>query len=262
MSTPSMPTPPSVSRQYAKTLDTQLKYAPALYEASAQYQPLYADLAAQQYNTFLQGITPTYTQDVLPQLRQSATDTRSQNIADVNNLGPLSQLAIRNSSPEAAAMVDKLMRQGNEGLDAGRQLAGDDLRNLNSSLRSSMGARGVSYGPAASYAEAMAASDYGNQLYQQRQSNALSALGSYQNLYGDSFNRVLGTPDATVGTLGQLGAQVGQGIGQSGPSLFNPNANENFYSGVYANQSQMAAANAAATGNMTGALIGAAAPKT
>lgn len=178
----------------------------------------------------------------------------AQRVADVNairDLGPLAKLALANANPEAASLVDRLTSQANEGLDAGSMMTGDQMRNLNSSLRSSMGARGVSYGSNASYQEALAGSQYGEMLRQQRVADAYKALAANQSYYGDTFQQILGR---------QSGANAGAlaALGQTGPSVFNPNAANQLYAGAYQAQAQASAANAGGINSLIGAGIGAA----
>jgi hypothetical protein len=252
----SAPPEPNYGKMTSETLAAQIKYAPDLYRVSAEYQPKYTELAGREYNTFLNAITPNYTQNVMPQMAEASrvanSAQRSADIGDISNLGPLARLALRNSDPDSARLLDRLNRQASEGMDAGAMLTGDEMRNLNNSLRSSMGARGISYGPASSYEEALASSQYGQQLKNQRQQSALAALGANRIFYGDPWQQVLGRPSQAFNSIGTLGAQAGQGVAGAGPSLFNPNAANQMYAGWQQAVGQTNAANASMTGSIIG----------
>ena len=178
-------------------------------------------------------------------LNQQTDATRRSDINAISELGPLSRLALQNSNPEAAGLVSRLTQQATEGMDAGSMMTGDELRNLNASLRSSMGARGISYGPASSYQEAMAGSAYGQQLKQQRQQDALAAINASQNFYGDPFMQILGRQSGAM----QNGLAS---LGQSGASMFNPNAANDMWAGYNQSRAQTSAANAASVNSLIG----------
>lgn len=257
----SKPSAPNYGKITDKTLRAQIQAAPELYRVSAEYQPKYAALAANEYNTFLNGYIPNYTDNIMPRLSAAAalgnTTQRTADINDISTLGPIARMALRNSNPDAAGLLDRLTQQANEGLDAGSMLTGDEMRNLNNSLRASMGARGISFGPAASYAEALAGSQFGQQLKQQRYQNALSILGANSSFYGDPFAQVLNRMNPTAGALGTLGNQAVPGVQGAGPSIFNPNAGNQLAAGWNQTQGQMAAANTAANGALFGSILGA-----
>jgi hypothetical protein len=257
--TPDAPAPVDYSKQTRDTLQAQIDLAPQLYSSEAQYQPKYAALSLQNMGSFLNGsngqpgFISQYAQ-AMPALgaAQSAANTaqRTADIRDVNALAPQGIAAMRAANPGGASILDKLTQQANEGLDAGSQMTGDQMRNLNNSLRSSMGARGVSYGPASSYAEALAGSQYGDQLSNQRQSMAASTLGATQSFYGDPYQQILGRSSGAGNAAGSL-MNSAQGA-QSGPQIFNPESA--LSSSMTAGNQQMAAT--FAKGSMTDAAAG------
>jgi hypothetical protein len=88
-------------------------------------------------------------------------------------------------------------------------------------------------------------------LQQQRQQQAMQALGASQGLYGDVFQQILGRPSQAFGATG---AVTGQAQGMNPGQLFNPESayGQNLYAG---NQQAQMAANAA-SGSLLGGVLG------
>ena len=154
--------------------------------------------------------------------------------------------------PQRQAGADHLA--GADGLGAGSQLTADQFRNVNNSVRAGQGARGVSYGPASQYAEVMANSQYGDNLYNQRQAQASSTAELGNRLYSLPTLQAFGM--ASGAGTGQAQSFLGQGggvAGGAGPSLFSPQDSSSLFSTIYNAQ----AAQNIASKNNQGALLGA-----
>jgi hypothetical protein len=182
---PSTPLP----RQLGQELNGILKQGPRLLNSQSALTPGFGDIALGADQQYLMGdanhpgVLSLYANSVLPQMTAAAnaanTSARTAAANDLTNLGPQFSQGIRNTSPESTALYDKLAQQAGEGLDAGSLMTPAQFAQLNNSIRSAQGARGMSYGPAASYQEVLANSDFGQNLLQERQKFAgdISRMG-------------------------------------------------------------------------------------
>jgi hypothetical protein len=250
------PATPNYGGITSDTLRAEIEQAPALWAASEEYQPKYTALAGREYNAFLNQITPNYVGTILPQMSAGAAATntaaRTANIGDIGALGPGAAAALRAYNPASAGLLDTLNTQAAEGLAAGTGMTADQQRMLNSSVRGAQGARGTGYGPAASYAEVLANSGFGQDLLSQRQNFAGQTMTANNAFYGDPASWMWGGGNEAFGSLGTLGSQAGQGVQGAGPSLFNPNAANDLWAGYYQSLGQTNAGNAAGSGAMWG----------
>jgi hypothetical protein len=188
------------------------------------------------------GMLSLYTNSLLPQISDA---TNAVNANALAKYGPQYSQAIRATSPDSTALYDKLAQQAGEGLDAGTLMTPAQMSQLNNSIRSAQGARGMSYGPAASYQEVMANSDFGQNLLQSRQKfagdisrmgydqytapvlqsmgGAAGSAGSFLDRSGNFTNRAMGYGDtfARLGNYGQdfydtaINAAMGRQIASS-----------------------------------------------
>lgn len=254
-----------------QNLSAQIAVAPQLYAAESNQsygQPAYAQLSASNLNTYLNGsngqpgylslyqnsIAPALTNATINSNNALGTATRSGTLSDLQSLGPQYASALRNLSPDTASLYSKLAQQAGEGLSAGTGLTADQQRNLNNSVRNAQSARGVSFGPAASYAEVLANSDYGNNLLQQRQNFAGQVAGMGNSLYMQpllNFFNPINNP---------VPGMSGFSPAYQGSPLFSP---ESQYAGDinnqrYQTQASINAGNAANNAALTSSIFGAA----
>lgn len=89
------PAPVDPAKVGADTLETQLRLAPDVFAANAQYLPQYVDLAMQVSGQALPGL--------LAQQQQANSAQRSADIADVRNLAPAALEAWRAANPDLVA---------------------------------------------------------------------------------------------------------------------------------------------------------------
>lgn len=209
------PPQPNYGQETRDTLQAQVDLAPQLYQANATYEPQYANLSLGNLNTILNGnagnpgYLEQYLKNVVPatvQADQAAQAGQAQGtITNVSQLGPQAVAALKAVNPGAAALLTGLTTQAQQGLDAGTQLTGDQTRQLNNSVAAAQGARGMAYGPAASYAAVLANSQAGQQMQQQRQATAGNVYNLNQQAYTDPFLAMLGRPtQAAQGAAGLL----------------------------------------------------------
>lgn len=250
------PTPRNYAAETRDTLQAQLDLAPQKYAAEAQFAPKYQALQL----GLLQQATPEllklYKEQIAPTMGEVEAAARSRSragdIADISALGPQARAAIKAASPEQAALADTLTAQAQSGLAAGSRLTPEQQRMVEQQTRSGLAARGLAQGPSGALQEAVRSQMAGAGLQQQRQQQAMGALGASQGVYGDVFQQVLGRPSqAFAGSQSFLGQAQGFNPGQ----LFNPESQyaANIMSG---NQQSQLAARTASAANTT-ALIGA-----
>jgi hypothetical protein len=250
------PAPRNYAAETRDTLQAQLDLAPQKYAAEAQFAPKYQALQL----GLLQQATPEllalYKEQIAPTMGEVEAAARSRSragdIADISALGPQARAAIKAASPEQAALADTLTAQAQSGLAAGSRLTPEQQRMVEQQTRSGLAARGLAQGPSGALQEAVRSQMAGAGLQQQRQQQAMGALGASQGVYGDVFQQVLGRPSqAFAGSQSFLGQAQGFNPGQP----FNPESQyaANIMSG---NQQSQLAARTASAANTT-ALIGA-----
>ena len=190
--------------------------------SAQQLAPGYTNLNLQNLNSTLngtagqQGYAAQYA-GLLPQITGANTAAAGQAAqgaaANLGQYGPQAVNAIRALNPGQASIYDLLNTQATQGLQAGNQMTPDQQRQLNNSVLSSQATRGMAYGPAASYQQVLANSQYGDNLLQQRQNTAGNVANLGNSLYTlPGMNMVLGASGAT----GQAGNLLGMGNANAG----------------------------------------------
>ena len=229
----------------SKEISQILSQGPALLASQQNLAPGYTNLNLKSTSDYLNG-TPgqmgaldIYGQRVLPSITAANdaanTTARTALNNDLTNLGPGMTAGIQALNPSQTNIYNTLATQAQQGLAAGNQMTPEQMATLNNSIRSSQGARGMSYGPAASYSEVLANSAYGDQLQQQRQQAAgavadmgnryytlpgLQALTGTNGPTGEAQSFFGGGASATAGT----GNTFNQ-LGSYASDLFNTNYN-------------------------------------
>jgi hypothetical protein len=250
------PAPRNYGQETRDTLQAQLDLAPQKYAAEAKYAPQYQALQLGLLKSATPELLQLYKEQIAPTMGEVEAAARSRSragdIADISALGPQARAAIKAASPEQAALADTLTAQAQSGLAAGSRLTPEQQRMVEQQTRSGLAARGLAQGPSGALQEAVRSQMAGAGLQQQRQQQAMGALGASQGVYGDVFQQVLGRPSqAFAGSQGFLGQAQGFNPGQ----LFNP---ESQYAAnlIGGNQQAQLAARTASAANTT-ALIGA-----
>lgn len=250
------PTPRDYGKETAETLRAQLDLAPQKYAAEAKYAPQYQALQLDLLRSATPDLLKLYKEQIAPTMGEVEAAARSRSragdIADIAQLGPQARAAIKAASPEQAALADTLTAQAQSGLAAGSRLTPEQQRAAQQQTRAGLAARGLAQGPSGALQEAVRSQMVGAGLQQQRQQQAMGALGASQGVYGDVFQQVLGRPSQAFGASQGF---VGQAQGFNPGQLFNPESQyaANIMSG---NQQSQLAARTASAANTT-ALIGA-----
>jgi hypothetical protein len=250
------PAPRDYGKETAETLRAQLDLAPEKYAAEAKYAPQYQALQLGLLKSATPELLQLYKEQIAPTMGDVEAAARSRSragdIADIERLGPQARAAIKAASPEQAALADTLTAQAQSGLAAGSRLTPEQQRMVEQQTRSGLAARGLAQGPSGALQEAVRSQMAGAGLQQQRQQQAMGALGASQGVYGDVFQQVLGRPSQAFGASQGF---IGQAQGFNPGQLFNP---ESQYAAnlIGGNQQAQLAARTASAANTT-ALIGA-----
>lgn len=125
------------------------------------------------------------------------------------------------ANPEQAALRRQLLQQTLDDLSLGDQLNPSQQRSTAQNVRSAQASRGNILGPSASIEEAMALTGYGDQLKQQRQTAAISALGTAPLTANYSVNTAVNTATPQLQATSQLQNSTPsfQATTTSGPNL-------------------------------------------
>ena len=250
------PAPRNYGQETRDTLQAQLDLAPQKYAAEAKYAPQYQALQLGLLKSATPELLQLYKEQIAPTMGEVEAAARSRSragdIADIEKLGPQARAAIKAASPEQAALADTLTAQAQSGLAAGSRLTPEQQRMVEQQTRSGLAARGLAQGPSGALQEAVRSQMAGAGLQQQRQQQAMGALGASQGVYGDVFQQVLGRPSQAFGASQGF---IGQAQGFNPGQLFNP---ESQYAAnlIGGNQQAQLAARTASAANTT-ALIGA-----
>lgn len=215
----SAPPPRDLAKEMETTLDTQTKLAPEQYAAEAEWSPKYAALGRRNWEENLFGTSASdsgmldMAQRAQVRIDKTASESnarmRSNDIADLERLGPSAVEAIRNANPEQKALIMKLNReamglgsddpyakmlkgqamggydplveemrnQAQSELALGSRLDAATSREVQQNIRAAQAARGMGMGGGDMYQEAMGLGSAGEALRQQRRAFAGGVVG-------------------------------------------------------------------------------------
>lgn len=217
----------SYGAETRSNLKAQVKLAPDLYKAEAEYQPKYGELSRQQFNDMLMGkeggapgLLDLYRDQIGPAMRDSAragaTSQREGDVSDIETYGQRAVDAIQGANPGQKRLLDMLTSQAGDELALGSSLDPSQAREAEQGMRSARAARGMGYGGGDANLETMARLLKGEKTRAQRRGFATQVAGLNQAAGIDPMLAVTGRP----GMVAQPGAFGGPSGG--GPSLFNP----------------------------------------
>lgn len=259
----------SYGQETTQALRAQLRLAPQLYAAEAQYRPQYTNLELDQLNTLMNGgagrtgLLGLYQNSIAPALSateaQAMSTQRAGDIADVEALGGRATRAMLNSDPNNAALVNELNRQAQSELALGGSLAPEQIRQMQQASRAGFAARGLNGTNASVADEVIRQYQLSNQEQDRRRAFAAGIVGLNKSVTGDPFQQILGRTGQAFNTMTNVGNQ-GYGMTSNiGARLFNP---ESQYKADIMNQNYqgLLSANTASASNrtaMSGAIMGA-----
>jgi len=256
-----------VGKETRETLQAQIDLAGDRAEAERTYGPEFslAQAASTEASLFgddsQEGLLGLY-ERAQPRLDEAVTASRSRDrmaeVSDVVNIAPEFFEATRAASPDAAAVVDRLLGDARVGLDDPGLTAFED-RSLRQGIRGAQSDRGFGEGANDAAIESMAVLRGNENRRTRRIGEAINALNAHNSLYGDPFMAITGRASGS-GQVNQGLLQQGQfGAMNNSPQNFtfgDPFANDVFSSNFNAAH---AARNSARNANaaMVGATIGA-----
>ena len=231
----------NLSSSYGQDVQAEISNAPALLAANQTYSPAYTQLAMQNFNSAMtgpNGYLSLYQNQIAPAAAaaQAASNTavRTGTVGDINALVPGMVAATRSANPTAAGMLDTITGQTNNNLNYGTTLSPTQTTQLDESVRAGQAARGLGTGAGDATQEALAQTNYGQQLYQQRLANASQAAAKSTNFYsgvlpsigGAQANMAIGSGLSGMG--GGLAAPASMGEFTPNSSLISDNMNNNY----------------------------------
>ena len=195
---------------------------------------------------------------------QNATDSsaRAAGLADLQKFGSAYNDAWRAANPQLSGLQDKLYSDATSGSDLlrtlktqtledlqkGGKLGADELRDVQQSVRSAYGSRGLAGSNAAIFAEALNRTRYSDARRAAAQQNALNVDNYATGLTREATTTLKNTSFNPQSILDQSGTGLTAGMGaysmaaeqstNAGPTIFNPYSSEimSYYAGQDANQ--------------------------
>lgn len=250
---PPKPQPRNLLREGAKTLSAYEALAPRVFALQDRYSTQYAGTAARAFRD-----TAPITAQTLNDL---ATQQRSSDLGDLNQLGSGYVSAANAIDPGSRRLLDELQSSALSNLSYGQNLTPAQTNQLRQSYMANASARGFAPGGGDAAAGALAELAAGNQLYQQRQDDAFRALGAGRDYTAGALAPLFRGNDS----IGVAGYGASQGQSPFGSPFGDPYAADVYntnYNAMWANrigaQNRRAALNAAtisAVGQMGAAAL-------
>jgi len=206
-STPRPVPVPSAGQSFAEALNAYIAAMPRIQEAErADWQN---DLASAgeyipQLIALEQQYGPQYTQamlDIERQLVPAYADlNRAQSGAAIDTIAQLApRYRAALADPQTSGIQAELARQIESELMAGRGMSAEQQRQSEQAVRAAQSARGMAFGPAAAFQEAMVKGERGNQMLSQRQAAASQFLNQMAAL--DPARSAAGIPTQQGGMV-------------------------------------------------------------
>jgi hypothetical protein len=211
------------------------------------------------------------------------TSARGAGLADLKALGSSYNDAWRAANPQLSGLQDKLYGDATSGsallqtlkgqtltdLQNAGKLSADETRDVQQSVRSAYGARGLAGSNSAIFAEALNRSRYANERKAQAQNQALTVDNYATGLTNQATNTLANTSfdpstildQSGTGLASSFGAygMANEQVGASTPAIFNPYSSDimSYYAGEKANATARDTAKANSSSAKTSAGISA-----
>jgi len=228
-----MPTPPSYSSSMEEILRSQLKYAPEIYAAEKQYQPLYQALQAQQERQAAEG-QMALMKDLQPKLSELEDAYYTQQGLDQTRRLQEQAPAYVQAFQEAAGTAD--ITKGLKSYAAELQAKGpqydispEEQRAIDQSVRSAYAARGTALGDQAALGEVLNRYQFQrqrrleeDQLRSARQIESANIAAGLQQQSAPAMQAFYGQPMYAGNFAGNAIQSALMGQSQAGAQYFNP----------------------------------------
>ena len=252
----------NINKEFLKTVNAQRQAAPGVLQTERELTPQYTALALQNLEQILPGISQAYA-NVFPQIsKANVADTsamRAGAVSDVQAGAPGLRSAAISANPEGAALLSQLTQSASGQLGLGNSLSPADLRYVQQSVRARNAGSLGDTGTAGMLQEALATSQFANDLRRQREALAASTAGLNQAYYGYLTNP-LWTQSGTATQPAQSLLGLSTGISQTAaPRLINPESSyaNALYGQNYAGRLSTNLGNAQNAAQIWSSLIGA-----
>jgi hypothetical protein len=217
--------PKSVGRDFASLLQAYTNAQPSIYGSEQTYKPQYAALDVNTIGAALPAIAQWFS--------SANSGARTANVGDVNALGPGAAAGVSGvynaANPDSAALLKKLTESATSGLQAGSQLAPQDVYNATQPVQADYAQRGLFNSDAARLAQALGLATQGQGLLNQRQQFAQQTYG--QNAAVNQFQ----TPLSLGLTQGESQAPglATAVAGGAGPTIISPASTYDMFNTAY-----------------------------
>ena len=111
---------------------------------------------------------------------------------NASKLAPTLTGIANQSDPQAAGLLGNLASTANQQLSYGTQLTPSEQTQLTQSVRGGQAARGMGYGPSDVFNESLANTNLGQNLLNQRMTNAGSVAQQLQGFYPNALSQITG----------------------------------------------------------------------
>jgi len=239
-------------------LETQIEYAPQLFELEQQYAPMYAQLEVDTLAKTLPQLSSLYSQ-VMPELAAAeAANRRAMIEGDLQTIQDYGEDVRMAVDPQREEMLNLLSDRAIEGLKQGSSVSAEMERDFQQAYRRGRADAGFGYGVADLAGEAAFTSMQKQGMRNQRTQEAANIVNLRATTGVDPFMALLGRQSSAGGMAQGLGGQAQQmGLQGMQSADFGMNAyfqdlNNTNFNAAY----NTAAANANASNAFKGALIG------
>lgn len=253
------PAPRDSGEEYSSMLETQIEYAPQLFELEQQYAPMYAQLEVDTLAKTLPQLSSLYSQ-VMPELAAAeAANRRAMIEGDLQTIQDYGEDVRMAVDPQRTRILDTLAQQAESDLAQGYNIDPALEREFQQSVRGGQAARGFGFGANDIAAEAAFTAGQKDAMRRQRQQFAGDVVNLRSAAGVDPFMALLGRQSSAGGMAQGLGGQAQQmGLQGMQSADFGMNAyfqdlNNTNFNAAY----NTAAANANASNAFKGAIIGA-----
>lgn len=272
---PPAPAPVSMAEEYRKT--AEMMADPALQarmlEVERQLRPQYAALNLadlQTYQTGLLGLQEATTRQAAALERETLAAQRAADIGAVEQYGGRATAALRAADPYSARMAELSQQAAERAYAQSERVTPEQMRGAQQAARAAGLARGRVGDQSSVAAEILGREDVLARRRAEAAQYGQLAFGMNRAISADPFQAILGRQSGALGYgAQQMGMAQQLGAQPIGPRAVDYNAGVNlamqnqanlgrYQTAIYGSQAQAAGAQAAATGQIFGSLLGAA----
>lgn len=260
----SSPAQVGMSANGAKTLNAYQQNAPQQLSLTQQYLPQYTGAGVSAFNAALNGwqndpgiidVLSTAEPALNNLTNQNTTSQRTAGVNDLMSLAPGITASYVAANPGEANLLGNITGTADNQLSYGYGLSPAQERQVTQTVRQGQADRGMGYGPIDQYGEALGVSQYGNQLFQQRQQNANQAANTYASVMPNPVSSIWSMPLPGMNYQNNIYG-MGQGISAYGAANTNYTPWTQYASNVYDYNANATNANQINNANVQAGMIG------